>query len=118
MAFREEALKAIIQDYTREAGVRTLERQIAAVCRKIARKVVQGDVKRKVQVTRKQLTDYLGVPRFTDSEVMTQDTVGVATGLACPRPWPLPIGLCPDPCGLALGLLPPSPWSPSVCEYS
>jgi len=82
MAFREEALKAIIQDYTREAGVRTLERQIAAVCRKIARKVVQGDVKRKVQVTRKQLTDYLGVPRFTDSEVMTQDTVGVATGLA------------------------------------
>ncbi len=82
MAFRKETLMSIIRDYTREAGVRGLERQIAAVCRKVARKVVQGNTKKKMQVTKTQLPDYLGIPKFTDSEIMKQDTVGVATGLA------------------------------------
>jgi len=73
---------AVIREYTREAGVRGLERHIAAVCRKLARKVVEGKSSKRMQVTRNQLSGYLGVPRYLDSEVVKQDSVGIATGLA------------------------------------
>ena len=82
VTFRKDALLAIIRAYTREAGVRGLERHIAAVCRKLARKVVEGRSRKRMQVTRNQLSGYLGVPRFLDSEVVKQDSVGLATGLA------------------------------------
>ena len=82
VTFRQEALQGIIRAYTREAGVRGLERHIAAICRKLARKVVEGSARKRMQVTGKRLSDYLGVPRYLDSEVMKQDSVGLATGLA------------------------------------
>ncbi len=82
VTFRKDALLAIIREYTREAGVRGLERHIAAVCRKLARKVVEGRSGKRMQVTRNQLSGYLGVPRYLDSEVVKQDSVGIATGLA------------------------------------
>ena len=82
VTFRKDALLGIIREYTREAGVRGLERHIAAICRKLARKVVEGSARKRMQVTRKQLSNYLGVPRYLDSEVMKQDSVGLATGLA------------------------------------
>ena len=82
VTFRKDTLLAVIREYTREAGVRGLERHIAAVCRKLARKVVEGKSGKGMQVTRRQLSDYLGVPRYLDSEVVKQDSVGLATGLA------------------------------------
>ncbi|MXW03510.1 MAG: endopeptidase La [Gemmatimonadetes bacterium] len=82
VTFRKDALLAVIREYTREAGVRGLERHIAAVCRKLARKVVEGRSGKRMQVTRNQLSGYLGVPRYLDSEVVKQDSVGIATGLA------------------------------------
>ncbi|MXY97153.1 MAG: endopeptidase La [Gemmatimonadetes bacterium] len=82
VTFRKDALLSVIREYTREAGVRGLERHIAAVCRKLARKVVEGKSGKRMQVTRNQLSGYLGVPRYLDSEVVKQDSVGIATGLA------------------------------------
>lgn len=82
VSFRKDALLAVIRKYTREAGVRGLERQIAAVCRKLARKVVEGTSSKRMQVTCNQLSAYLGVPSYQDSEVVKQDSVGLATGLA------------------------------------
>ena len=82
VTFRKDALLSVIRAYTREAGVRGLERHIAAVCRKLARKVVEGGSGKRMQVTRNQLSGYLGVPRYLDSEVVKQDSVGIATGLA------------------------------------
>ena len=82
IGFRKQALSHIIQAYTREAGVRSLERQIGTVCRKVTRQVVQDDVTSRVQITPTRLPDYLGVPPFDDSELLSHDTVGAATGLA------------------------------------
>ncbi len=82
IVFRKDALLDIIRKYTREAGVRGLERHIAAVCRKLARKVVEGRSRKRTQVTRNRLSEYLGVPRYLDTEIMKQDSVGLATGLA------------------------------------
>lgn len=83
ITFRRDALLAIVREYTREAGVRGLERHIAAVCRKLARRVVEGrSTGKRMQVTHNQLSNYLGVPRFQDSDVVKQNSVGVATGLA------------------------------------
>ncbi len=82
ITFRKDALLSVIREYTREAGVRGLERHIAAICRKLARKVVEGSSRKRMQVTRNQLSGYLGVPRYLDSEVVKQDSVGLATGLA------------------------------------
>ncbi len=83
ITFRKDALMAIVREYTREAGVRGLERHIAAVCRKLARRVVEGgSTSKRMHVTRNQLSNYLGVPRFQDSDVVKQNSVGVATGLA------------------------------------
>ena len=82
ISFRKQALTHIIKAYTKEAGVRSLERQIGTVCRKVTRQVVQNDVNSRVQITPPRLPDYLGAPPFDDSELLSQDTVGVATGLA------------------------------------
>jgi ATP-dependent Lon protease len=84
--FDDSALKSIIRGYTREAGVRNLEREIGNVNRKIARKVVQrkpeDGVAAKEIVTGETLEGLLGVPRFTDSEVHKKSEVGLVTGLA------------------------------------
>jgi ATP-dependent Lon protease len=79
--FSDNALKAIIRDYTREAGLRNLERSIGAVCRKVARQVAAGN-KRKARVIASSLEGYLGPAPSTREEAMKEDQVGVATGLA------------------------------------
>ena len=77
----KRALYALIDGYTREAGVRQLERELASVCRKAARKIVSGDAG-SVSVTGKNLSDLLGVPRYIDSAMEREDLVGVVNGLA------------------------------------
>ncbi len=77
----EPALKKIISEYTREAGVRNLEREIATVFRKIARKIAEGKTKL-YQVTPANLDRYLGIPKILPEEEMKKDEVGVTTGLA------------------------------------
>ncbi|MBI3605800.1 MAG: endopeptidase La [Nitrospirae bacterium] len=77
----EPALKKIISEYTREAGVRNLEREIATVFRKIARKIAEGKPKL-YQITPANLDRYLGIPKILPEEEMKKDEVGVTTGLA------------------------------------
>jgi len=77
----DSALYAVIDGYTREAGVRTLERTISSVCRKAARQIVEDNTAR-VSVTAKNLTDFLGPIKFRDDPTSRQDQVGVANGLA------------------------------------
>jgi ATP-dependent Lon protease len=80
LAIHESALHEIIRRYTREAGVRGLERQVAAICRQVARKVVEGK-RGKTSVTGRTLHTYLGPPRFSFGLAEEKDEVGVATGL-------------------------------------
>ena len=75
------ALYAIIDSYTREAGVRNLERKIGEICRKSARELVAGDVE-KVSVTEKNIETYLGPKRFKPDDISGKDEVGVVNGLA------------------------------------
>ncbi|MHB8481918.1 MAG: endopeptidase La [Nitrospiria bacterium] len=77
----EPALRLIISEYTREAGVRNLEREIATVFRKIARKIAEGKPKL-YKVTPLNLQPFLGIPKFLPEEEQKKDEVGVATGLA------------------------------------
>jgi ATP-dependent Lon protease len=79
--FTDEALESIIDGYTREAGVRNLERQIGAVARKVAREFAEGSRKSKRTIRARQVRDLLGKPRFVDVAWRT-DEPGVATGLA------------------------------------
>src|SRR5690606_23184289 len=81
LTIRRDALKEIIRSYTREAGVRNLERQVATICRKTAKDVVAGNKKR-VVVTAKNVNKYLGIPKFRYGQVEKEDQVGVALALA------------------------------------
>ncbi|GER66160.1 Lon protease 1 [Weizmannia acidilactici] len=76
-----DALQLIVRRYTREAGVRSLERKLAAICRKTAKMIVSGKRKR-VTVTAKNLEDFLGKPIFHYGQAEMEDQIGVATGLA------------------------------------
>lgn len=87
--FRESAIRKIISDYTREAGVRNLEREIASVCRKLARDIVlsessNGKPKRKTKfvVDEKKIEEYLKVPRYRHQKHVSEKRVGSVTGLA------------------------------------
>ncbi len=77
----DSALKILISQYTREAGVRNLEREIANLCRKVAKQIASGKKKRFV-ITSKNIGKYLGAPRYLPEEEMKEDEIGVATGLA------------------------------------
>jgi ATP-dependent Lon protease len=77
-----ETLRAIVNRYTREAGVRSLERQIASLSRKVARRKASGKLKGAVRVSPENLHRYLGPPRFLDSVVERKDRIGVANGVA------------------------------------
>ncbi|MFC7061620.1 endopeptidase La [Halobacillus seohaensis] len=79
--FKDEAIIKLIRMYTREAGVRNLERQLANVCRKAAKIIVSGDKKR-VVVTENQLEELIGRPKFRYGQAELEDQVGAATGLA------------------------------------
>ncbi|MCX6385252.1 MAG: endopeptidase La, partial [Solirubrobacterales bacterium] len=80
--FSDAALKAIISDYTREAGVRGLEREIGTVCRKVARQVAEGTVKKRVNVSEKAARALLGKARYPFEAKRRTSIAGVATGLA------------------------------------
>ena len=82
IAFTDPALRVIISDYTREAGVRQLEREIGSACRKVARQVAEGSVKRKVTVTEPRVRELLGRQRFYSEVRRRTSRPGVATGLA------------------------------------
>jgi ATP-dependent Lon protease len=78
----DEAYQTIIQRYTREAGVRNLEREINSICRKVARKVVVEGNQFKEEINAAKVTEYLGVPRFRPTLAEEKNEIGVATGLA------------------------------------
>ncbi|HUI83802.1 MAG TPA: endopeptidase La [Candidatus Binatia bacterium] len=80
--FADDALTAIIRNYTREAGVRNLEREIGNICRKVARKVVKEGDGLSVTLTPDNVAEYLGVMKFRDSEVHERSEIGIVTGLA------------------------------------
>jgi len=82
IVFEDAALKQIIRGYTREAGVRNLEREIGNVCRKVARRVVKNGAEHKETITGENLGDILGVAKFRDSQVHEKSEVGLVTGLA------------------------------------
>ncbi len=76
-------LTEMIQRYTRESGVRNLEREIASICRKVAKKLAMSTKKdHVVRITKKNLSIYLGVPKFSESEIDEPQSTGMATGLA------------------------------------
>jgi ATP-dependent Lon protease len=78
----EETLRALVDGYTKEAGVRSLEREIASVCRKIAREFLADRTNRSFKVTPKRLVKYLGPKRFRVGQQQSSDEVGVTNGLA------------------------------------
>jgi len=80
--FSKNALLAIIRRYTREAGVRNLEREIASICRKLAKEAVKNKNKTEFKVTEKSIGKYLGPYRFRQEQVEEKDQVGMVTGLA------------------------------------
>jgi ATP-dependent Lon protease len=81
IGFTDKALEEIISGYTRESGLRNLEREIAAIARKVARRIAEGRT-RKVVVTPKNLHSLLGYIKFQPENTLTEDTVGVVCGLA------------------------------------
>jgi ATP-dependent Lon protease len=81
LAFTEGVLRALTREYTYEAGVRNLERQIASICRKVARRIAEGEAPPS-RITVRMLARYLGPPQFIRGLVEEQDGVGIATGVA------------------------------------
>jgi ATP-dependent Lon protease len=82
IAIEPDSVQAIVQRYTREAGVRNLEREVNSVCRKIARKVVVEGPKTSETITPERLTELLGVPRYRPTLAEEKNEIGIATGLA------------------------------------
>ncbi|MBN2255935.1 MAG: AAA family ATPase, partial [Deltaproteobacteria bacterium] len=82
ISFTDGALLTIIRKFTREAGVRNLEREIASICRKVARKLVADGIEKQVKVTSKKVERYLGIPKYRHGETEGQDRVGLTIGLA------------------------------------
>jgi ATP-dependent Lon protease len=78
----DQALLKLIRGYTREAGVRNLERELTTICRKIVKRVVEQGKDHKEKITPKNLEVYLGIPKFRRSEFDKNDEVGVGTGMA------------------------------------
>ncbi|MCP2619082.1 endopeptidase La, partial [Candidatus Aminicenantes bacterium AC-335-A11] len=82
LKFTDEAILEIIRNYTREAGVRNLEREISSICRKVARKVVVHGKDFSEVITKEKVEEYLGVPKFRRQERERKSEVGIAYGLA------------------------------------
>lgn len=81
ISFDDSAIVEIVGKYTREAGLRNLEREIGTVCRKVARKVAEGN-KRIVKITAKNVSNYLGAPKYMREEDLDKNEIGVVNGLA------------------------------------
>jgi ATP-dependent Lon protease len=82
ITFSDDAITTLIRFYTREAGVRNLEREIGNVCRKVARKVVKEGPEFSVTITKDNLSDFLGVTKFRDTLAHEKSEIGLVTGLA------------------------------------
>ncbi len=82
VTFEGDSFRTIIQRYTREAGVRNLEREISSICRKVARQVVAQGPGFSEEISAAKVTEYLGVPRFRPSMAEEKNEIGIATGLA------------------------------------
>jgi ATP-dependent Lon protease len=82
IVFSDDAITELIRSYTREAGVRNLEREIGNVCRKVARRVVKEGLEYSVKVTAENISDFLGVAKFRDTLAHEKSEVGLVTGLA------------------------------------
>ena len=81
MNLDDNIIKEVIRGYTKESGVRNLEREISKVARKVVKKVVSGEEK-EVKINKENLSDFLGVPKFKSGELETENRVGIVTGLA------------------------------------
>ena len=81
MKLGNDIIKEIIRSYTKESGVRNLEREISKVARKVVKKVVSGEQK-EVVVNNKNLSDFLGIPKYKSGELETENRIGIVTGLA------------------------------------
>ena len=82
ITFTDDAIQTVIQRYTREAGVRNLEREISSICRKVARRVVVEGASFSEEITPDKVTQHLGVPRYRPTVAEEKNEVGIATGLA------------------------------------
>jgi ATP-dependent Lon protease len=82
IVIHDDAILEIIRSYTREAGVRNLERELGNLCRKVARRVVKNGAKHKEEISAVNIAEFLGVARFRDSEMQEKNDIGVVTGLA------------------------------------
>ncbi len=82
VSIKNEAIVQIIRRYTKESGVRNLEREIASLCRKVAREIVEKKKTKGVNITAKSVRKYLGTPKHEYGEIEQTDQVGAATGLA------------------------------------
>lgn len=80
--FENTGIKAVIEKYTRESGVRNLEREIGRVCARCAKRILESDEEVKISVNAKNLHEFLGTPKFMHSDGLKRDEVGAATGLA------------------------------------
>ena len=81
MKLDDEIIKEVIRGYTKESGVRNLEREISKLARKVVKKIVAGE-ENEVEINNKNLSDFLGVPKFKFGELETENRVGIVTGLA------------------------------------
>src|SRR5256884_599911 len=82
LSFNDEGIKAIIRHYTREAGVRNLEREISSICRKVTRVVVKEGPKNAVTLNDENVVDYIGIPKYRSNRHKSQNEIGFVTGLA------------------------------------
>lgn len=85
LEFGDSAILQIIRTYTREAGVRNLERELATICRKVAKTIVQLAKRKKVILTRKNIQNYLGIPKYPERLLEYDNLIGAAIGLAWTR---------------------------------
>jgi ATP-dependent Lon protease len=82
LAFTEASIRTIVHHYTKESGVRSLEREIASVCRKVARKVVAEGKEKPIEIVSKSIPKFLGVPKFRLGKTEDRDEIGLVNGLA------------------------------------
>src|SRR5262249_53722788 len=82
VSFIDDGIRGVIRHYTREAGVRNLEREISSICRKVARAVVKKNGGNAVKITGENLVDYIGIPKYRSNRHEAQNEVGFVTGLA------------------------------------